>query len=294
LKKELIPKPGRRYRISGKNNTRVLFAAFLILIPVIFMCLFACGLFYQYPGDAAEGYMESGEEDGDCLIAEVIDGDTVIPENGKRIRLLGINTPEEGMYFYRESKEVLEAMVLDKTVILEMDVTDLDIYGRELRYIFLGSLFVNLEMIKRGFANIYTCPPDVKYSEEFLEAERYARGNNLGLWELSDLRDVSIDIVYDAPGNDNENINGEYVVLENTGNTLLDTAGWTIKDSGTKIYRFGPYNFYPGNRIILYSGRGKDSGNMFYWNSPKPVWNNDFDTLYLRDGEGLLIGIYNY
>jgi micrococcal nuclease len=149
-------------------------------------------------------------------------------------------------------------------------------------------------MIKRGFANIYTNPPDVKYVDEFLEAERYARENNLGLWELSDLKNIRVELVYDSPGNDNENINGEYVVLENTGSTILDTTGWTIKDSGTNIYRFGSYEFYPGSRIILYSGRGKDSDGLFYWNSTTPVWNNDSDTLYLRDGEGLLIGIYNY
>jgi hypothetical protein len=114
------------------------------------------------------------------------------------------------------------------------------------------------------------------------------------LWELSDLKNIKVELTYDSPGNDNENINGEFVILENTGSTVLDTAGWTIKDSGTNIYRFGSYEFFPGSKIILYSGSGKDSNGSFYWNSMTPVWNNDSDTLYLRDGEGLLIGIYNY
>ena len=57
-----------------------------------------------------------------------------------------------------------------------------------------------------------------------------------------------VKLIYDAPGNDNENINGEYVVLKNTGETVLDTSGWTIKDSGTNIYRFSSYKLYPGSR----------------------------------------------
>ncbi len=294
MKKELTQKPGRKYRTSGKNNAPASFWELLIFILAILITTSGCGLFYEYPEDPAEVYVESGVGGENGLITEVIDGDTVILENGKHIRLLGINTPEEGMYFYREAKAVLEAMVLEKELVLEKDVTDLDIYGRQLRYLFLDSLFVNLEMILRGFANIYTNPPDVKYADKFLEAERYARENNLGLWELSVLDNIKVELIYDAPGNDNENINGEYAVLENTGNTVLDTAGWTIKDSGTNIYRFSSYEFYPGTKIILYSGTGDDSDGFFYWNSMTAVWNNDSDTLYLRDGEGLLIGIYNY
>ena len=228
------------------------------------------------------------------IVSEVIDGDTLILSNGDHVRLLGINTPETGMYFYLESKEVLEIMVQEKYVSLEKDVSQQDMYGRKLRYVFQGDLFVNLEMIKRGFANIYTCPPDVRYVEEFLLAERYARENDLGLWESSDVGYVKPEVFYDAPGNDIENINGEYVILQNTGEETLDTAGWTVKDSGTNIYIFKTYEFCPGSRIILFSGKGKVVDNIFYWNSPTPIWNNDFDTLYLRDRQGLLIGIYNY
>lgn len=293
MKKGLIIRPGKKYQTTGRNKLPVSFLS-LILIPVIMICSCACGLFYEYPGEYGNENMDMGADGENHMVPEVVDGDTIIIENGDRIRLLGINTPEEGMYFYQESSEVLQAILLEKTVTLEKDVSDLDIYGRKLRYVFKGNMFVNLEMVKRGFANIYTYPPDVRYAGELLEAERYARKNNLGLWELSDLGMVSIDIFYDAPGNDNENPEGEYVILENIGSNVLDTAGWTVKDSGTNIYRFRSYKFYPGSRIILYSGRGKDSEGIFYWNSRGPVWNNDFDTLYLRDAEGLLINIYNY
>ena len=231
-------------------------------------------------------------------VAEVIDGDTVVLLDGDRIRFIGMNTPEEGMYFYAEARDVLKIMILEKEVWLEKDVSEYDQYGRKLRYVYHGDIFVNLEMVKRGFANIFTYPPDVKYTEQFLEAERYARENDLGLWESSKIDTVSIEIFFNAQGNDNENINGEFVILENIGSEILDTSGWTIKDSGTNIFHFGSYKFNPDNRIILFSGEGKDRSEdddwYMFWDSPRPVWNNDHDTLYLRDSEGLLIEIYNY
>jgi len=232
--------------------------------------------------------------DSALAVKEVIDGDTIILSDGRRVRLIGINTPEHGMYFYEEAKEALEMIVLGKKVFLEKDVSEKDQYGRLLRYVYLGDLFVNMEMVKRGFANVYTYPPDVKYMNEFLEAERYARENNLGLWLKSDSASVEIYINYDAPGNDNINLNGEYVMIRNTGKEIIDIYGWTIKDSATSTYKFGRYLFKPGEVIRLFTGSGEDSEGKFYWGSSKPVWNNKHDTLYLRDKDGLLIEIYDY
>lgn len=270
----------------------------------------SCGLFYDFDrnenniensiieSNNADPIGESYDNSGYKVI-EVIDGDTIILSNNERIRFIGMNTPEEGMYFFEEARDVLEIMILGKEVRLEVDISDLDQYGRKLRYVYHRDIFVNLEMVKRGFANTFTYPPDVKYSEQFLEAERYARENNLGLWESSKINTVGIEINFDAPGNDNENINGEFVILENIGPEILDTSGWTIKDSGTSIYHFGSYKFNPDARIVLFSGEGKDRNEddekrYLFWNSQRPVWNNDNDTLYLRDKEGLLMEIYNY
>ena len=303
----------------------------LITVSLLIACILpaaGCGLFYDFdpvesqagsdvregaiagereqdegitPGEGS-GRGTTGEDsynDPKYTVTEVIDGDTIVLLGGDRIRFIGMNTPEEGMYFYGEARDVLQIMISGKEVWLEKDISESDQYGRKLRYVYCDGIFVNLEMVKRGFANIFTYPPDVKYSEEFLEAERYARENDLGLWETSKIDMVSVKIFYDAPGNDNENINGEYAVLENTSSRILDTSGWTVKDSGTNIYRFGSYRFDPNTRIILFSGEGIDGSEnkgerYFYWNSPGPVWNNDHDTLYLRDREGLLIEIYNY
>ena len=300
--------------ILSKN----LFVRALAILMIFYIIpITGCGLFYDFDrrenidvgiegSDTDNSVDESsdGNPEGDSYnnpvykVEVVIDGDTIVLLGDERIRFIGMNTPEEGMYFYAEARDVLRIMILGKEVRLEKDVSEYDQYGRKLRYVYHGDIFVNLEMVKRGFANIFTYPPDVKYTEQFLEAERYARENDLGLWESSKIDMVSIEIFFNAQGNDNKNINGEFVILENIGSEILDTSGWTIKDSGTNIFHFDSYKFNPGNRIILFSGEGKDRIEddewYMFWNSPRPVWNNDHDTLYLRDREGLLVEIYNY
>jgi micrococcal nuclease len=252
-------------------------------------------------------------------VSRVIDGDTFLIDGGESVRMMGINTPEVDQYFYEEAKEVLMLMIDKTSVGLERDITDTDKYGRFLRYVFAGELFVTLEMVKRGFANVFTVPPDVKYTDELLLAERYARENNLGLWEISaeyigenikedtenktgnnagqseaELKTISVELNWDAPGNDMENINGEYAGIKNESIYDIDIGGWTVKDSATKIYEFNHYILKSGEKIFLFSGRGTDSEGNFYWNNSQPVWNNDHDTLYLRDSTGLLVEIYNY
>ncbi|MFA5015256.1 MAG: thermonuclease family protein [Actinomycetota bacterium] len=267
-------------------------SSLIIVLSIIFSFIFSgCGLYYDY-GKAGDS---DGIEDGSRnLVKEVVDGDTIVLSNGSRVRLIGINTPEHGMYFFEEAREVLGTIVLGKEIVLEKDISDKDKYGRLLRYVYAGDLFVNLEMVKRGFANTYTYPPDIKYNEEFLEAERYARENNLGLWLKSKVDIVKVEINYDARGNDNLNLNDEYVKMKNIGKDSIDISGWTIKDAGTNIYRFGKYSFESGSEVFLFTGSGKDGADKFYWSSLKPIWNNDNDTLYLRDREGLLVEIYDY
>ncbi len=231
-----------------------------------------------------------------CAVKEIIDGDTFSIENGKRIRLIGINTPETGMYFYDEAKTVLEMMIGGKELYLEKDISEMDGYGRLLRYAYYGNLFINLEMVLRGFANSFTYPPDVKYQDRLNEAERYARTNRLGLWAISELAGSGIEVAInpDAAGDDTENINGEFVIICNTGSKDINIGGWTLKDSSINIYEFYNYVLKKGERITLFSGKGKDGKGNFYWGSQMPVWNNKHDSLYLRDKDGLLIKYISY
>ena len=270
---------------------------FLILASLVFS-LSGCGLYYFDDANSGsvnkEAEASAAKPDVEYKVIEVIDGDTIVLSNNEHVRLIGINTPESERYFYGEAKEVLKLLVLNKNVRLEKDVDDRDTYGRLLRYVYIGNLFVNLEMVKRGFANVFTFPPNVKYTDKFIEAERGASTNEIGLWEKSNSSNIEININCDAEGDDRINLNGEYVIFKNNNNFDISLTGWTVKDLSTNIYDFGKIIFKSGSNLILFSGKGSNSENELYWNSPKPIWNNDHDTLYLRDAEGLMVQLYNY
>lgn len=281
---------------------------FIIISVLSCLVLTSCGVFYyNFDYDSAKdiaGINNNATEnlenksvqlsDTDYFVKEVIDGDTLILSNNERVRLLGINTPEHDQYYFAEAREVLELLVLGKKIKLERDITDRDVYGRLLRYVFRDNLFVNEEMVKRGFANTFTFPPDVKYTEKFLEAEKWARDRDIGLWAKSNCSKVEININFDAEGDDKDNLNGEYVIFKNVNSIDLNLYGWSVKDLSTNIYLFKKIILKTNSKVFLFSGTGKDNDEKLYWNSSKPIWNNDHDTLYLRDKKGLLVEIFSY
>lgn len=121
-------------------------------------------------------------------VTRVIDGDTIEIEGGERVRYIGIDTPETmdprkpvqcfGVEASNKNKELVEG----KMVRLEKDITDRDKYNRLLRYVYVGDIFINLELVKQGFAYSYSYPPDIKYQEQFVKAQQEAREAKRGLW----------------------------------------------------------------------------------------------------------------
>jgi len=124
-------------------------------------------------------------------VTNIVDGDTIDLSTGERVRYIGVDTPETKhptkaiQCFGKEASEENKKLVLDREVRLEKDVSDKDKYGRLLRYIYIPSendFFVNDYLARQGFAHAATFPPDVKFSKQFVEAEKEARENGRGLW----------------------------------------------------------------------------------------------------------------
>ncbi len=128
-------------------------------------------------------------------VKKVIDGDTIQLENGKKVRYIGIDTPEtvdprkQIQCYGKEASEKNKALVLGKEIYLEKDVSETDRYGRLLRYIYIkhddtGKLeMINEKLVREGFAYASTYPPDVKHQKIFQAAEKDARENQRGLWQ---------------------------------------------------------------------------------------------------------------
>ena len=115
-------------------------------------------------------------------VIRVIDGDTIEIEGGQKVRYIGINTPESDTCYSTESTIRNKELVEGRIVTLEKDISETDKYGRLLRYVYSGELFINEILVKEGYAEVSTFPPDVKYQDRFLEAQRQARENNFGFW----------------------------------------------------------------------------------------------------------------
>ena len=116
----------------------------------------------------------------------VIDGDTIeVNINGTNysVRYIGINTPEIGDHFGSQASTQNYRLVGWKQVTLVKDVSETDKYGRLLRYVFVGDTFVNYELVRQGYAQAATYPPDVACSSLFKDSAREARIKDAGLWE---------------------------------------------------------------------------------------------------------------
>ena len=94
----------------------------------------------------------------------------------------------------------------------------------------------------------------------------------------------------DAAGNDNDNLNDEYVVLENTEDTAVDMSGWTLTDTAAHTYTFPTgFTLPAGEEVTVHTGSGTDTNTDLYWGKESAIWNNNRDTVILRTADGTLI-----
>jgi len=119
-------------------------------------------------------------------VTEVTDGDTLKLSDGKTFRLYGVNAPEVKEPFHEEAKAFTENLVLGKEISFEQEVNyKVDKFGRELGYVFVGGVNLNLELVRNGLARVvlYEKRAKIKYQDELLSAEKSAQELRLGIWK---------------------------------------------------------------------------------------------------------------
>ena len=140
-------------------------------------------------------------------VTRVIDGDVIQIIYGgveKRVRLIGIDAPEsridrDALKGANMSEHDIEAIVemgakakayvnglikRGNFITIEFDEKEMDRYGRLLCYVYLSNgKMLNEEIVKAGYANVKSIPPNVKYKDRFLNAFEYAKETKGGLWD---------------------------------------------------------------------------------------------------------------
>jgi micrococcal nuclease len=125
------------------------------------------------------------------VVVRVVDGDTVhvrVGERVEKVRYIGVNTPE--VHHPRKGEEpggrqahaVNRRLVEGRRVRLELDVQARDRYGRLLAYVWSGDTMINAELVRLGYAQVMTVPPNVRHQALFLQLQRAAREARRGLW----------------------------------------------------------------------------------------------------------------
>jgi micrococcal nuclease len=121
-------------------------------------------------------------------VAGVEDGDSITLEDGRRVRYLGIDSPErggpgKGEYLAEEAHRFNRQLVRGQEVRLGYEAERLDRYQRLLAQVYLkNGLWVNGEMVKKGLAHVRCQAPNTEKSEALLKCQREAMNDHRGIW----------------------------------------------------------------------------------------------------------------
>lgn len=241
-----------------------------------------------------------------AVVVSITDGDTirvVIDGVEEPLRLIGINAPEGGECVAAAATARMAVLVAGQTVRLESDVSNRDQYDRLLRYVYVNDLFVNEILVREGLALAREYSPDTAMASVMEAAQTQAEAEGIGMW-AADACGVAASgeirvgkIRYDADGNDNNNLNDEWVEIANLGSTAVDLTGWQVKDeSASHRYNF-PSGFVlaAGGTVRLHTGCGTDTDTLLYWCfTSSAIWNNSGDTVFILDPSGNFVDSKSY
>ncbi|MBA7471906.1 MAG: hypothetical protein GH158_04045 [Dehalococcoidia bacterium] len=246
-------------------------------------------------------------------VTRVIDGDTIevdIAGTIYKVRYIGIDTPElndkrpEFCALAQEATRYNRQLVERGTVRLEKDVSETDRYGRLLRYVYVGDIFINAELVRQGLAWVKVYEPDTKYQDYLEEMETEAKQAGRGLWPPftppppppTEVQNIQIThIFYDGQVPRVES--DEYVEITNLGEQPQDLAGWILQDisDGYPSFIFSTYILEPGESTRVYTNEYHPEWGGFSFEYSRAIWNNsEPDIAALYNGQGKEVSRKSY
>ncbi len=236
--------------------------------------------------------------EGTVGVVRVLDGDSLVVDRAGseiEVRLLGINTPERDECFDQEAKARATELMGPR---LRLAGEDEDRFGRLLGYAYtVDGALINEQLVAEGMA--LALSTDHRLRDDFKTAEQEAFSLRLGRWQAdacgpANTSALEIDeLIYDAPGDDGRNSNGEWIDIANRGPESVSLEGWTVQDESSS-HRFGfPDGFIlaSGSRVRVSTGCGMPSADHLFWGEcdGDAVWSNGGDTAYLLDPSGNVV-----
>jgi micrococcal nuclease len=237
-----------------------------------------------------------------ATVLQVYDGDTLLvflEGAEEEVRLLGINAPERDECFADQARAALSGLLASGPLRLDLQ-EERDQFGRLLAYAYAADTFLNLALVEGGFA--LALQDGHPQQAEFLRADERAFAAGLGMWAAAACGSPSwapvtlLDITPNPPGPDEDDLNGEWVLLGNPGDQDADLTGWVLRDeSSANRYPFPAGTLLaPGEQVTVHTGCGGDREGDLYWCQDGPVWNNGGDTALLLDPRGNVAGRLRY
>ncbi len=171
-------------------------------------------------------------------VVRVVDGDTIVISKNKKdekVRLIGVNTPEthhptKGVEPYGPEAAAYTKKRLDGTnVRIVIGEEPRDKYKRLLAYVYLeDGTFFNEELVREGYAQVMTIPPNDKFSKTFIKRQREAREAKRGLWGLDPKEDQTKPLNVKAPLGKDRDCSDFKTHAE--AQSFFETAGGPAKD----------------------------------------------------------------
>jgi endonuclease YncB( thermonuclease family) len=227
-------------------------------------------------------------------VARVIDGDTVLLEDGRKVRYAGINAPEDGDPGFREATQANNLLVGGKEVKLEFGPRRKEKHERLLAYVYVGRMLVQAELVKQGWAIVTRAQSLPRHREVLQKYQEEAKAAGRGIWGKGEHRGKLVIVKVHPRQSARSSPNDEYVVFKNVGATPLTLTGWTISDEANQSYLAPQFTLGPGRAFTLYTGSGKNTSDALYWGRRKTVWNKGGDTVIVKDSTDHYIVSHTY
>lgn len=204
-------------------------------------------------------------------VKTVYDGDTVVLDDGRKIRLLGINTPEvqhrnqSADAGGNEAKQWLSLRLQNTKVRLQTDEELVDKYKRTLAHLFTENKdHINVELVKAGLAEVSIYPPNLLYTNELLAAQRSAEQAKLGIWQHPDYAVQPVSQLSDGNRSGWLRLLGQVLSIRHTKKSvyLEFSEQFSARIERKWLFLFPDLNSYVGKNVELRGWVNKNRGKF--------------------------------